>query len=75
MADVHFCYPWMPEETVGDIVDPTNAHRPDLTDLLGDYGCAHSFVTAYVPPAGRAEQLARLEGRLGVYSILGNHDR
>jgi uncharacterized protein len=42
--------------------------------LLGDYVCTHQFVSGYVPPAAWAEQLARLEAPLGVYSILGNHD-
>jgi len=74
IADIHACYPWMPEERVGDIVDLANAQQPDLTVLLGDYVCTHQLVSGYVPPGAWAEQLARLEAPLGVYSILGNHD-
>jgi len=74
IADIHACYPWMSEERVGDIVDLANAQKPDLTVLLGDYVCTHPFVSGYVPPGAWAEQLARLEAPLGVYSILGNHD-
>jgi predicted MPP superfamily phosphohydrolase len=74
IADIHACYPWMSEERVGEIVDLANAQRPDLTVLLGDFVCTHAFVTGYVPPGAWAEQLARLEAPLGVYSILGNHD-
>jgi predicted MPP superfamily phosphohydrolase len=74
VADIHACYPWMSEERVGDIVDLANAQKPDLTVLLGDYVCTHPFVSGYVPPGAWAEQLARLEAPLGVYSILGNHD-
>ena len=74
IADIHACYPWMSEERVGDIVDLANAQKPDLTVLLGDYVCTHQFVSGYVPPGAWAEQLARLEAPLGVYSILGNHD-
>ena len=74
IADIHACYPWMSEERVGDIVDLANGQRPDLTVLLGDYVCTHPFVSGYVPPGAWAEQLARLEAPLGVYSILGNHD-
>jgi len=74
IADIHACYPWMSEERVGDIVDLANAQKPDLTVLLGDYVCTHRFVSGYVPPGAWAEQLARLEAPLGVYSILGNHD-
>jgi uncharacterized protein len=74
IADIHACYPWMSEERVRDIVDLANAQKPDLTVLLGDYVCTHRFVSGYVPPGAWAEQLARLEAPLGVYSILGNHD-
>jgi predicted MPP superfamily phosphohydrolase len=74
IADIHACYPWMSEERVGEIVDLANAQKPDLTVLLGDYVCTHRFVSGYVPPGAWAEQLARLEAPLGVYSILGNHD-
>ena len=74
IADIHACYPWMSEERVGDIVDLANAQKPDLAVLLGDYVCTHPFVSGYVPPGAWAEQLARLEARLGVYAILGNHD-
>ena len=74
IADIHACYPWMSDERVGDIVDLANAQKPDLTVLLGDYVCTHRFVSGYVPPGAWAEQLARLEAPLGVYSVLGNHD-
>jgi len=74
IADIHACYPWMSEERVGAIVDLANAQRPDLTVLLGDFVCTHRFVSGYVPPGAWAEQLARLQAPLGVYSILGNHD-
>jgi uncharacterized protein len=74
IADIHACYPWMPEERVGDIVDLANAQKPDLTVLLGDYVCTHRLVSGYVPPGAWAEQLGRLEAPLGVYAILGNHD-
>ena len=74
IADIHACYPWMSEQRIGDIVNLANAQRPDLTVLLGDFVCTHRFVTGYVPPGAWAEQLARLQAPLGVYSILGNHD-
>jgi uncharacterized protein len=74
IADIHACYPWMSDERVGDIVALANAQKPDLTVLLGDYVCTHRFVSGYVPPGAWAEQLARLEAPLGVYSVLGNHD-
>jgi predicted MPP superfamily phosphohydrolase len=74
IADIHACYPWMSEQRIGEIVDLANAQRPDLTVLLGDFVGTHRFVSGYVPPGAWAEQLARLEAPLGVYSVLGNHD-
>jgi uncharacterized protein len=74
IADIHACEPWMPAERIASIVDLANAQKPDLTVLLGDFAGAQHFVTRYVPPGAWAEQLARLEATLGVYSILGNHD-
>jgi hypothetical protein len=74
VADIHACYPWMSEQRIGEIVDLANAQRPDITVLLGDFVCTHRFVSGYVPPGAWAEQLARLQAPLGVYSILGNHD-
>jgi uncharacterized protein len=74
IADIHACYPWMSEQRIGKIVDLANAQRPDLTVLLGDFVGTHPFVSGYVPPGAWAEQLARLEAPLGVYSVLGNHD-
>src|SRR5260370_32273574 len=64
----------MSEERIAEIVTLANAKKPDLTVLLGDIVCTHPFVSGYVPPGAWAEQLARLEALLGVYSILGNHD-
>jgi uncharacterized protein len=74
IADIHACRPWMSEERIAGIVTLANAQKPDLTVLLGDYVCTHPFVSGYVPPGAWAEQLARLQAPLGVYSILGNHD-
>jgi predicted MPP superfamily phosphohydrolase len=74
IADIHACEPWMPAERIGAIVDLTNAQKPDLTVLLGDFVGAQRFVTGYVPPGTWAEQLGRLEAPLGVYAVLGNHD-
>jgi predicted MPP superfamily phosphohydrolase len=74
IADIHACYPWMPEDRISDIVNLANAQKPDLTVLLGDYVGTHPFVSGYVPPGAWGKQLARLEAPLGVYSILGNHD-
>jgi predicted MPP superfamily phosphohydrolase len=50
------------------------ALNSDLIVILGDYFATHRFVTEWVPHAAWAAELARLNARLGVYAILGNHD-
>jgi predicted MPP superfamily phosphohydrolase len=51
------------------VVEVTNALRPDLILLGGDYAHEHR---RYLPPC--FEVLADLKAPLGVYGVLGNHD-
>ncbi len=74
LADLHVCEPHMPAARVAEIVAATNALKPDVTVLLGDYIGTHRFVTRRLAPQEWAEPLGRLTAPLGVYSILGNHD-
>ena len=74
IADVHAGGPNMTAEHIGRLVDATNALRPDLVVLLGDYVAHHRFVTEHVPPEVWAAQFARLAAPLGVWAIFGNHD-
>lgn len=48
--------------------------NPDLTVLLGDHMASHRFVTGHLRFEDAAPLFAQLEAKLGVYSILGNHD-
>jgi hypothetical protein len=64
----------MAAEHIRRVVDATNALRPDLVVLLGDYVAHHRFVTERVPAAVWAGEFARLAAPLGVWAILGNHD-
>ncbi|SON57552.1 phosphodiesterase YaeI [Hartmannibacter diazotrophicus] len=75
VADIHACEPWMPLSRVSEIVEATNALKPDVTLLLGDYaaGMEH-FKTADVAIADWARALGRLRAPLGVHAVLGNHD-
>jgi hypothetical protein len=50
IADVHAGGPNMAVEHIARVVDATNALRPDLVVLLGDYIATHEFVTERVPP-------------------------
>jgi predicted MPP superfamily phosphohydrolase len=74
LADIHVCYPWMPPERVGSIVDTTNGLGADVVLLLGDYVAGHRFVTGIVPPHEWAGLFAGLRAPLGVHAILGNHE-
>jgi predicted MPP superfamily phosphohydrolase len=74
IADLHACDPWMSLERIEAIVDRTNALKPDLTVMLGDYVAGHRHVTRTIPASEWAPVLGRLKAPLGVHAILGNHD-
>jgi len=73
LADIHAVNPGMTAERIATIVARTNALRPDVTVLLGDYtrGRTHGWP---IPPAEWAGALSGLQAPLGVHAILGNHD-
>ena len=74
VADLHACEPWMSLEHVEAIVAHTNALRPDLIVMLGDYVAGHHHITRRIEAAEWAPRLAELKAPLGVHAILGNHD-
>jgi predicted MPP superfamily phosphohydrolase len=74
IADVHAGGPLMPAERIRAIAERTNALKPDIVVLLGDFTASHKFKTRSVPPAQWAEALSVLSAPLGVHAILGNHD-
>jgi uncharacterized protein len=49
IADLHAGGPNMAVEHISRVVDETNALRPDVIVLLGDYIATHRFVTEHVP--------------------------
>jgi predicted MPP superfamily phosphohydrolase len=74
IADLHACDPWMSLDHIEAIVHRTNALRPDIIVMLGDYVAGHHHVTRRIPAAEWAMVLAGLKAPLGVHAILGNHD-
>ncbi len=74
IADLHAGGPNMGLARVRQVADAAQALNSDLIVILGDYFATHRFITEHVPNAAWAAELGRLKGRLGVYSILGNHD-
>ncbi len=74
IADVHAGGPLMPVERIRAIAERTNALKPDMVVLLGDFTANHKLKTRTVAPAEWAEALSILKAPLGVHAILGNHD-
>lgn len=74
LSDLHVGEPWVGPARIRRIVSRTNALKPDLIVLLGDYAAGHHFITRPVLIADVAPILAGLTAPLGVFAILGNHD-
>jgi predicted MPP superfamily phosphohydrolase len=68
LSDIHHG-PFVPRSYVRSIVEMTNALKPDLVLLGGDY-CYRG--PKYIAPA--LEDLSKLEARMGRFAVLGNHD-
>ena len=56
------------------IVEASNALRPDLIVLLGDYVAGHHWVTRQIAARDFAQVAAGLKAPLGIHAVLGNHD-
>ncbi|WP_428648458.1 metallophosphoesterase [Roseibium sp.] len=74
IADPHICDPWMGLERVRSIVAQTNALKPDIVLLLGDYVASHKWQYDPIPPQAWADLFGGLSAPLGTHAILGNHD-
>lgn len=74
VADLHAGGPNMGVGHIRRAVDLSNALRPDIILLLGDYFATHRFITEHVPHDVWAAELARLNAPLGIWAVFGNHD-
>lgn len=68
LTDIHHSL-YTPLEDVERAVKMANHLQPDLVALTGDYV---TFSPNYIRPV--AQVLGRLQARLGVFAVLGNHD-
>jgi predicted MPP superfamily phosphohydrolase len=75
LSDLHVGAPYYGIDRLEEIVARTNAARPDLICLLGDFVTLGVVGGHFVPPDSIAAVLARLRAPLGVVAVLGNHDR
>lgn len=76
LSDIHFSA-YMTSSHLNAVVELTNAQKPDLVLLTGDFVTA----THRRHRNGRAEQawpcasvLRRIESPMGIFAVLGNHD-
>ena len=75
LADLHVGSPFNGIDKLEHIVDLTLKAKPDLILLAGDY-IIHGVVGGkFVEPETIAKGLQRLAAPLGVFAVLGNHDR
>ena len=74
LSDIHLGNRAMDTVRLRAIVDQVNAARPDLILIAGDFGVGHDAVGAAERAAGLEAPLSRLNARLGVVAVLGNHD-
>lgn len=74
LADLHVGSPWNGTERLATLVRRTNAARPDLILMLGDYVSRGVPGGHFVAPEEIEAVVRDLRAPLGVYAVLGNHD-
>ena len=74
LTDLHVGCPHVSLDKTAAIVEQTNALRPDVILLGGDFVIQNVLGGRFVPPEDIGRALAGLRAPRGVYSVLGNHD-
>ena len=74
LTDLHVGSPFNGIGKLRDIVDRTNAARPDLICILGDLVIQGVIGGRFVAQEDTAAELKRLRAPNGVFAVLGNHD-
>jgi predicted MPP superfamily phosphohydrolase len=74
ISDLHVGGPHMPVSRVREIVEQTNALKPDVALLLGDFVASRARQPDDPAPGEWAAELARLVAPAGRFAVLGNHD-
>lgn len=74
LSDFHICRPWTPLTALRRIVAMTNALKPDLILLPGDFIADRNLPARSVPANEIIAALAPLTAPLGIAAVLGNHD-
>jgi uncharacterized protein len=78
ISDLHAGAPYIDEAKIKKIIALTQKEQPDIILLLGDYvvtSRSGRFRSADYPIERTAQLLKGLDAPLGVYAVIGNHDR
>lgn len=75
ISDLHAGAPFIDAAKIDRVVAMTNAARPDLILLTGDFVITAVLGGHHMPIEEIAAHLRPLHAPLGVYAVLGNHDR
>ncbi len=75
IGDLHAGAPYIDEDKMRRIVTLTNAAKPDIVLLTGDYVVQRVLGGRHIEIERIAPALQRLHAPLGVFAVLGNHDR
>jgi predicted MPP superfamily phosphohydrolase len=74
LSDLHVGSPHWGLDRMRELVARTNAEKPDLVLLAGDYMINDIPLGTWIAPEPVAAVLGGLEAPLGVVAVLGNHD-
>lgn len=75
ISDLHVGSPHVGIEKLREVVRTVNEKQPDLILIPGDFVIQGVVGGHFVEPEAIAENLKGLRAPLGVYAVLGNHDR
>jgi predicted MPP superfamily phosphohydrolase len=75
ISDVHAGAPFIDGPKIDRVVDLANGAQPDLVLLTGDYVITHVLGGRHMSIEEIVAHLRRLHAPLGVYAVIGNHDR
>ena len=74
ISDLHAGSPYITIDKIHLIVETTNAAKPDLILLPGDFVINGVLGGSFMEPKTLASELKGLRARIGVFATLGNHD-
>lgn len=75
ISDLHAGAPYIDSAKIDRVVAMTNEAKPDLILLTGDYVITGMLGGHHMPIEAIVAHLSALRAPLGVYAVLGNHDR